>query len=245
MAPEAAARDRARLFHLDPCPEPAPASSSTRNARRHAPGPARPPRRPLLAIQDDGVWSIPKGELAQGEDPLTCAQREFEEELGARVTGDFHPPRPHPQKGGKIVLEWHSKETSTFGQLAATPSRWNGPPNPAGWPRSRRSTGPSGSPSPMRGGSSRLRSSRWWKSCSADQNHIAENVQRVTGAPSRRCRRWSWNCRPRPDQLPAPGMRVRRCRRSPGHCCSGWRRPDTKSRPKRARSTRRSCRDRS
>ncbi len=38
------------------------------------------PGGPFWAKKD--VWSIPKGELADGEDPLAAAKREFEEELG-------------------------------------------------------------------------------------------------------------------------------------------------------------------
>ena len=40
------------------------------------------PGGPFWAKKDLGAWSIPKGEYDQGEDPLTVARREFEEELG-------------------------------------------------------------------------------------------------------------------------------------------------------------------
>jgi len=40
---------------------------------------------PFWARKDEGAWSIVKGELGAGEDPLAGARREFEEELG-------HPP---------------------------------------------------------------------------------------------------------------------------------------------------------
>jgi len=40
---------------------------------------------PYWARKDEGAWSIPKGELDGGEDPLAGARREFAEELG-------HPP---------------------------------------------------------------------------------------------------------------------------------------------------------
>ena len=40
------------------------------------------PGGPFWAKKDDGAWSIPKGEYAQGEDAWRAAQREFEEELG-------------------------------------------------------------------------------------------------------------------------------------------------------------------
>lgn len=62
------------------------------------------PGGPFWARKDDGAWSIPKGEYAEGEDPWTVAQREFEEELGK-------PPPAGPridlgdvrQPGGKTV----------------------------------------------------------------------------------------------------------------------------------------------
>src|SRR6266699_350656 len=40
------------------------------------------PGGPFFARKDDGVWTIPKGEAAPGEDLLTRAQIEFEEEVG-------------------------------------------------------------------------------------------------------------------------------------------------------------------
>ena len=43
------------------------------------------PGGPFWARKDDGVWSIPKGEYTEGEDPWAIAQREFLEELGLPV----------------------------------------------------------------------------------------------------------------------------------------------------------------
>lgn len=40
------------------------------------------PGGPFWARKDDHAWSIPKGEVAPGEDPLAAARREFHEELG-------------------------------------------------------------------------------------------------------------------------------------------------------------------
>ena len=45
------------------------------------------PGGPFWARKDQGAWSIPKGEYEQGEDSLSVAKREFEEELGS-------PPPP-------------------------------------------------------------------------------------------------------------------------------------------------------
>ncbi len=60
---------------------------------------------PFWARKDEGAWSIPKGELGEGEAPLAGARREFAEELG-------HPPPDGPvielgeirQKAGKRVI---------------------------------------------------------------------------------------------------------------------------------------------
>ena len=63
------------------------------------------PGGPFWAKKDAGSWSIPKGEFT-GEEPLAAAQREFEEELGARPVGDFIPLQPLEQPGGKLVFAW-------------------------------------------------------------------------------------------------------------------------------------------
>jgi predicted NUDIX family NTP pyrophosphohydrolase len=41
------------------------------------------PGGPFWAKKDHGAWSIPKGEYGPDEEPLACAIREFEEELGS------------------------------------------------------------------------------------------------------------------------------------------------------------------
>jgi predicted NUDIX family NTP pyrophosphohydrolase len=64
------------------------------------------PGGPLWAKKDEGAWSIPKGEIGAGEDPLGAAQREFEEELGSPVSGTFVPLVPIRQAGGKEVQAW-------------------------------------------------------------------------------------------------------------------------------------------
>jgi predicted NUDIX family NTP pyrophosphohydrolase len=64
------------------------------------------PGGPLWAKKDDGAWSIPKGELTAGEDPVTAARREFTEELGAAVDGEFIPLGAVKQPGGKVIHAW-------------------------------------------------------------------------------------------------------------------------------------------
>ena len=64
------------------------------------------PGGPFWAKKDLGAWSVPKGEYSPGEDPLDVAIREFEEETGTRLTGDFRPLGELRQAGGKRVLGW-------------------------------------------------------------------------------------------------------------------------------------------
>jgi predicted NUDIX family NTP pyrophosphohydrolase len=64
------------------------------------------PGGPFWAKKDNGAWSIPKGEFTGDEDPLAAARREFEEELGAPVDGEFIPLGAVKQSGGKTVHAW-------------------------------------------------------------------------------------------------------------------------------------------
>ena len=64
------------------------------------------PGGPFWAKKDAGAWSIPKGEIAEGEDPLAAAKREFEEETGTRPTGEAIALAPRRQAGGKLVHAW-------------------------------------------------------------------------------------------------------------------------------------------
>jgi predicted NUDIX family NTP pyrophosphohydrolase len=65
------------------------------------------PGGPFWAKKDLGAWSIPKGEFNPGEgDGLLVARREFEEETGQPIDGDFIPLEPIRQRGGKVVQAW-------------------------------------------------------------------------------------------------------------------------------------------
>jgi predicted NUDIX family NTP pyrophosphohydrolase len=62
------------------------------------------PGGPFWARRDDGAWSIPKGEIEDGADPLATAQREFREETGLDVRFErLDPLAPVRQSGGKVV----------------------------------------------------------------------------------------------------------------------------------------------
>ena len=64
------------------------------------------PGGPFWAKKDAGAWSIPKGEFAEGEDPLDAAKREFREETGCAIDAPLIPLRPLKQRGGKLVYAW-------------------------------------------------------------------------------------------------------------------------------------------
>jgi predicted NUDIX family NTP pyrophosphohydrolase len=92
------------------------------------------PGGPMWANRDEGAWSLPKGEVEEGEAPLAVARREFQEETG-------HPPPDGEtielgevkQKSGKLVAAWAAEgdldpataESNTF------PLQW--PPGSGRW----------------------------------------------------------------------------------------------------------------
>ncbi|HZC13585.1 MAG TPA: NUDIX domain-containing protein [Thermoleophilaceae bacterium] len=65
------------------------------------------PGGPFWARRDAGVWSIPKGEYDDAEDPQACALREFEEETGSALPpGRLIDLGEVRQKSGKLVTAW-------------------------------------------------------------------------------------------------------------------------------------------
>ncbi len=64
------------------------------------------PGGPFWKNKDAGAWSIPKGEFGDDEIPLDAAKREFFEETGFNISGDFIELQPIKLKSGKIVFAW-------------------------------------------------------------------------------------------------------------------------------------------
>jgi len=86
------------------------------------------PGGPFWAKKDEGAWSIPKGEFSDDEDPFHAALREFEEEMGGAVTGDFVALQPRRQAGGKIVHTWAVKSDFDPARLRSNTFSMEWPP---------------------------------------------------------------------------------------------------------------------
>ena len=64
------------------------------------------PGGPFWSGRDLGAWTVPKGLVEEGEDPLATAVREFEEETGIQPEEPFLPLGSVRQKAGKLVHAW-------------------------------------------------------------------------------------------------------------------------------------------
>ncbi|MBV8798507.1 MAG: NUDIX domain-containing protein [Alphaproteobacteria bacterium] len=64
------------------------------------------PGGPFWRNRDAAAWTIPKGAIEPEEEPLAAARREFAEETGFAVDGDFLELGDFKQPGGKHVLVW-------------------------------------------------------------------------------------------------------------------------------------------
>ncbi|MCC6163031.1 MAG: NUDIX domain-containing protein [Acidobacteria bacterium] len=78
------------------------------------------PGGPYWSRKDAGAWTIPKGEIEPGEDPLAAATREFLEETGSEVAGPFRALGSVRMRSGKVVYAW-----ATEGEIDATAIRSN------------------------------------------------------------------------------------------------------------------------
>jgi predicted NUDIX family NTP pyrophosphohydrolase len=64
------------------------------------------PGGPFWSRKDAGAWSLPKGEIGEGEEPLAAARREFTEETGFTAQGPFIELGEARQASGKVVAAW-------------------------------------------------------------------------------------------------------------------------------------------
>lgn len=87
------------------------------------------PGGPFWARRDEGAWSIPKGEYVEGEEPLSAARREFEEELGtAPPAGPAEDLGEVRQKAGKVVRAFAVAGDLDVGQITSNTFQLEWPP---------------------------------------------------------------------------------------------------------------------
>jgi predicted NUDIX family NTP pyrophosphohydrolase len=86
------------------------------------------PGGPFWAKKDVHAWSIPKGELEPGEEPFVVALREFAEETGQSIAGDFLPLPPLKQKSGKLLHAWAVEGTVDASTIVSNEFELEWPP---------------------------------------------------------------------------------------------------------------------
>jgi ADP-ribose pyrophosphatase YjhB (NUDIX family) len=102
------------------------------------------PGGPFWSRKDLGVWTLPKGLIAPGEDPLAAAQREFAEETGHVPQGEFISSATRSSREARSFTYGQCKKTGKRIYCAAIHSRWNGRQNPDGGRVSPSLTAPAG-----------------------------------------------------------------------------------------------------
>lgn len=100
------------------------------------------PGGPFWKKKDVGAWSIPKGLVNDGEEPLAAARREFQEETGISDVGwllataaadRFIPLDTIQQKSGKIVQAWACEGDADAAKIKSNPTRIELPRGSGRW----------------------------------------------------------------------------------------------------------------
>lgn len=86
------------------------------------------PGGPFWKNKDLGSWSVPKGESEAGENPLDAAIREFREETGNAIDGEFIALQPVRLKSGKIVHCWTLEGQIDAGSIVSSTFEIQWPP---------------------------------------------------------------------------------------------------------------------
>lgn len=86
------------------------------------------PGGPFWSRRDEAAWTLPKGEIDPGEEPLAAARREFLEETGFESTPPFHPLGELRQKSGKRITAWAFEGDADPALLVSIPFEMEWPP---------------------------------------------------------------------------------------------------------------------
>src|SRR5258705_13845582 len=86
------------------------------------------PGGPFYKNKDLGVWQFPKGEFENDEAPLVAAKREFKEETGQEINGEFIPLAPVRYKSGKMIYAWAVKGEVDTGSVTSNTFSLEWPP---------------------------------------------------------------------------------------------------------------------
>lgn len=86
------------------------------------------PGGPFWQHRDEGAWTIPKGGIDSGEEPLEAAIREFKEETNFSPAGPFLPLGSITQLGGKVVHAWAVEGDCDPSRLESTTVTTEWPP---------------------------------------------------------------------------------------------------------------------
>jgi predicted NUDIX family NTP pyrophosphohydrolase len=87
------------------------------------------PGGPFWANKDDGVWSIPKGLPEDNEYPLDTARREFKEETGFEVDGEFIDLGELNQSSVKMVHVWALEKDLDISNIVSNTFTYEWPKN--------------------------------------------------------------------------------------------------------------------
>ena len=88
---------------------------------------------PYWVGKDAGAWSIPKGEFTDPETPLQAAIREFHEETGTLLIGDFKALQPVVQKAGKQVFAYAIQGDIDASAITSNTFTVQWPPKSGNW----------------------------------------------------------------------------------------------------------------
>ena len=86
------------------------------------------PGGPFWTRRDEGAWTIPKGEIGEGEEPFVAARREFMEETGVDPGERGELLVPARQSGGKIVHAWAIEGDCDAGTIRSNEFTMEWPP---------------------------------------------------------------------------------------------------------------------